>query len=260
MTGREENNDRRLILEVGARTVEDVVAAERGGADRAELYSSPLEGAITPSAGLIKVARSLVTTMRLFVMVRPRAGDCLYSDGEFQTIQRDVETAVDLGADGVMCGILTADGNLDTKRMEDVVRRARGKPVVLHRAFDLARDPMKTLEQAIDVGCRYLLTSGQANSAIDGRDLIRTLVERAGDRINIVPGSLITAAHLDLLVRETGAREYHVVNLYRNIPSGMTWQNTDSDPTDPLLASQASVERLSERAVREIREILDRAR
>lgn len=249
----------RLVLEVGARTVDDVVAAERGGADRAELYSSPLEGALTPSTGFVKAARAAVTTMRLSAMIRPRAGDFLYSDGEFQAMQRDVETAVELGIDGVMFGLLKADGNLDIERMNDLVSRAQGKPVVLHRAFDLARDPIRTLEEAIDVGCRYILTAGKANAAIDGRELIRDLVERAGDRITIVPGSLITAAHLELLVRETGAREYHVVNLYRNVPSGMTWRETDFDPIDPLLQSQGSVQRLAEHAVREVRDVLDRA-
>ena len=143
----------KYMLEVGARTIDDVLAAERGGANRVELYSSPLEGALTPSAGLIKTASEVVNNLLLFVMIRPRAGDFLYSDNEFETMQRDVEIAVEMGADGIMSGILKSDGNLDVERMKDLKRRSGNKKFILHRAFDFSRKPMRTLDEAISLEC-----------------------------------------------------------------------------------------------------------
>jgi len=137
-------------LEVGARTVDDVLAAERGGADRVELYSSPLEGALTPSAGLIQSAVEAVKHLKLFVMIRPRAGDFLYSRREFETMQRDVGIALEMGADGIMCGILDADGRLDVTRMRSLIAQCGERSFTLHRAFDFSRYPLETLEQAID--------------------------------------------------------------------------------------------------------------
>ncbi len=250
------------ILEVGARTVDDVLAAEKGGADQAELYSSPLEGALSPSAGLIKSAVEAAGPLKLMVMIRPRAGDFLYSANEFKTMQRDVEIAVEAGADGIMCGILTADGRLDRKRMEDMVRRVGDRQVTLHRAFDFARDPLCTLEEAIDCGCDRILTIGQQQEATFDRKTLLRILARASERIKIMLGlgaDFDTRTELEAIVRETGANEYHIVNGYRTRASRMEWNGGQTIHRDDYLKKDMfSLSCLSEEAVREARNLLDK--
>ena len=251
----------KYMLEVGARTVDDVLAAERGGANRVELYSSPLEGALTPSAGLIKAAKSVVTDLKLFVMIRPRAGDFLYSEREFQTMQRDIEIAVEMGADGVMSGILKADGNLDMKRMKDLIRRSGDKKFSLHRAFDFSRDPMRTLDEAIELGCDYVLTMGQESEATFSKKTLLEVLKKGQKKINIMlalGANFNTNTELDAVIQETGALEYHVVNGYRSRPSEMEWTGERKGNDDYLKDTMFSIDYLSEEAVREVRNILNK--
>jgi copper homeostasis protein len=248
-------------LEVGARTVDDVLSAERGGADRVELYSSPMEGALTPSAGLIKAAASLVTDLKLFVMIRPRAGDFLYREREFQSMQRDVEIAVEMGAHGVMSGILKADGNLDIKRMKDLIKRSGCKKFSLHRAIDFSKDPMRTLDEAIELGCDYILTMGQEAEATFSRKTLLEVLNKGRGKINIMialGANFNTNAELDAVIQETGAVEYHVVNGYRQRPSGMQWKGEMKGNDDYLKDAMFSIDHLSEEAVREVRNIFDK--
>jgi len=248
-------------LEVGARTVDDVLVAEKGGADRVELYSSPMEGALTPSAGLIKAAASVVTDLNLFVMIRPRAGDFLYIEREFQSMQRDVEIAVEMGADGVMSGILKADGNLDMKRMKDLIKRSGGKKFSLHRAFDFSKDPFRTLDEAIELGCDYILTMGQEAEATFSKKTLMKVLEKGRDKINIMlalGANFNTNAELDAVIQEYGALEYHVVNGYRQCLSEMEWQGERKGNDDYLKDAMFSRDCLSEEAVREVRDILDK--
>lgn len=248
-------------FEVGARSVDDALAAERGGADRVELYASPLEGALTPSAGLIKGAAAATQRLELYVMIRPRAGDFLYSQREFETMQRDVDIALDMGADGIMCGILDADGRLDTGRMTSLIARCGDRPFALHRAFDFSRDPLATLEQAIDLGCRYVLTMGQESEAVFSKELRRQILAAAGDRIRVVMAlgaDFDSARELEPVVRETGAWDYHIVNGYRRRASDMRWTLNSDTESDYLRETMFTVEYLSEPAVREVRDIFDR--
>lgn len=248
-------------LEVGARSVEDALAAERGGADRVELYSSPLEGALTPSAGLVKGAVAATQHLELFAMIRPRAGDFLYSRREFETMQRDVDVALDMGAHGIMCGILDADGGLDTKRMQRLIAQCGDTPFTLHRAFDFSRDPLETLEQAVGLGCRYVLTMGQEREAVFSRELRCRILAEAGERINVVMAlgaDFDTAGDLETVVRDSGARQYHVVNGYRRRASEMRWAPNHDTESDYLRDTMFTVEYLSEPAVREVRDIFDR--
>ena len=247
-------------LEVGVRTVEDALAAERGGADRVELYSSPLEGALTPSAGLVKAAAEAVSTLKLFVMLRPRAGDFLYSAGEFETIRRDADIALEMGADGLMCGILDADGRLDSRRMAEVKRRCGDKPFTLHRAFDFSRDPLETLEQAVDVGCDYLLTMGQESEALFPKEVRQRIFAVAEGRITpvVALGADFDTADLADVARDTGAGEFHIVNNYRKRRSAMQWAPGGATESDYLRETMFTMEYLCEKAVREAREVLDR--
>jgi copper homeostasis protein len=248
-------------LEVGARTVDDVLAAERGGADRVELYSSPMEGALTPSAGLIKAAVEAVNTLKLFVMIRPRAGDFLYSEKEFQTMQKDVESAVELGADGVMFGILDADGKLDMKRMKDLVKRSGGKKISLHRAFDFSSDPLRTLDEAAELGCDYILTIAQKAEMTFSWETLLKVIENAKGKTNIMLGmgaDFNTNTELEPIIRETGVFDYHIVNGYRSRPSNMKWSGKAMAKDDYLKNTMFSIDYLSEHAVREVRDILDK--
>ena len=251
----------KYTLEVGARTLDDVLAAERGGANRVELYSSPLEGALTPSAGLIKAASEAVNNLLLFVMIRPRAGDFLYSDNEFTTMQRDVEIAVEMGADGIMCGILKNDGNLDIERMKDLKRRSGDRKFTLHRAFDFSKDPIRTLDEAISLECDYILTLGQEQDATFSRKTLFNIMQQAEDKIKIMLGlgaDFDTASELDSVIKETGADEYHIVNGYRRKLSKMEAARERTDNDDYLKDTMFSIDYLSEEAVRECRNILDK--
>lgn len=251
----------KYMLEVGARTLDDVLAAERGGANRVELYSSPLEGALTPSAGLIKAASELVNDLLLFVMIRPRAGDFLYSENEFETMRRDVEIAVEMGADGIMCGILKSDGNLDLKRMEDLKRRSAGKKFILHRAFDFSANPMRSLNDAVSLGCDYILTLGQECDAAFDRETLFRIIREAEGKTKIMLGfgaDFNTAEELDSVIRETGVYDYHIVNGYRKRASKMEKTREKTNNDDYLKDTMFCIDYLSEKAVRECREILDK--
>lgn len=251
---------KKYLLEVGARTVEDALAAERGGADRVELYASPLEGALTPSAGLIKTAVEAVSTLELYVMIRPRAGDFLYNAAEFETMRRDVEIAVEMGANGVMCGILKPNGALDLKRMRDLKQRASGIDFTLHRAFDFSNDPFQALEDAIELGCDRILTLGQDRDAAFARNTLRKLIAKAEGKTRFVialGADFNTKTELPTVVTEIGANEYHIVNGYRIRPSQMDSVRKKGGNDDYLKDAMSMVEYLSEDAVRECRETLD---
>lgn len=252
-------------LEVGARTVEDALAAWRGGADRVELYVSPTEGALTPSAGLVKSAaearRAAGSDLGLFVMLRPRSGDSLYSDAEFETLKRDAEILYEMGGDGFMCGIVTADGELDVPRMREIMRRVPGKPFTLHRAFESTRDQFRTLEQAVDLGIDYILTGGLIPGG--GLDTARlaALIKHAAGRIKIVValGSGFQVELLAPIIEQSGATEYHIVNGYRTRPSRMRFvPGGEALDDDHLRKRLGVVDYLEERTVRELRDIFNR--
>lgn len=248
-------------LEVGARTVDDALAAERGGADRVELYSSPLEGALTPGAGLVKAAAKAVDTLQLYVMIRPRAGDFLYTRNEFETMQRDIEIALDAGADGIMCGCLNADGSLNIKRMNDLKARCGDKKFTLHRAFDFGSDQLRMLEEAIDVGCDYVLTAGQSRETTYSQRILQEVIAKAEGRTRIMialGADFNTANEMADIVRRFKVRDFHVVNGYRIRNSQMDFMpRLINSGDDYLKDSMSSIDYLSEEAVREVCDVLD---
>ena len=198
----------RALLEVCVESVEGVIAAQTGGADRAELCVNMLEGGTTPSAGLLALARRQAR-IPLHAMLRPRGGDFLYSELEFAVMRHDVKVVRDCGVQGIVCGILTEDGRVDRKRMEKLVRLARPLGVTCHRAFDMCRDPFEALEDLIAVGVERVLTSGQRRSAMDGLGVLAKLVEHARGRISIMPGGGIKAADVKTILQSSQAREVH---------------------------------------------------
>jgi copper homeostasis protein len=196
------------LLEIAANSVTSAIAAQEGGADRIELCASLGEGGLTPSYATIAMARERLA-IPIYVLIRPRAGDFLYNDYELEAMRRDIEACERLGCDGVVIGVLDADGDVATEPCRDLIYAARGLGVTFHRAFDLTRDPEHALEHLVALGCERVLTSGQRASAIEGAPLIRMLIERAEGRILVMPGAGIDASNVAALREATGATEFH---------------------------------------------------
>ena len=179
--------------------------ARRTGVERIELCAAPLEGGTTPSAGLIRYARSL-PGLRLSVMIRPRGGDFLYTDDEVALMAEEIRLAREYGADGVVFGLLTPDGEVDETRTAQLVREAEGMEVTFHRAFDMTRDSRQALEAVIRTGCRRVLTSGGRNTAQEGIEIM------AGSGVGPSNARLLAATGVDALhfsarrERESGMR------------------------------------------------------
>jgi len=211
------------LIEVCVNSTESAIASQAGGADRVELCDNLFEGGTTPSAGSIALARERLD-IKLHVIIRPRGGDFLYSELELEIMQRDIETAKALGADGVVIGLLTADGEVDVPLTRQLVERARPMSVTFHRAFDVAIDPFAALDALIDLGVDRLLTSGQEASAVEGADLISELIRRAGDRLIVMPGAGFNEYNVARILRQTGAREIHVTG-FTDVDSGMRYRN-----------------------------------
>lgn len=210
------------LLEVAANSVASALAAQAGGAGRVELCTALELGGLTPSAALIAMTREQLT-IPLYVLIRPRAGDFLYSDLEHDLMQRDIETCAALGCDGVVLGVLNADADVDKARCRDLIAAAGNMGITFHRAFDLSRDPRQALEDVIELGCERVLTSGTRVTAHEGAGLIRELIGQAADRIAIMPGAGVTAHNIAQLAAATGAREFHA-SAKRQLASGMHHQ------------------------------------
>jgi copper homeostasis protein len=208
-----------MMLEIAANSVASALAAQQGGAGRVELCTALELGGLTPSHAQIALARERLH-IPLYVLIRPRAGDFLYSELECETMRRDIEACVALGCDGVVLGVLDAQGNVDTARCRTLIAAAGKLGVTFHRAFDLSRDPPRALEDIMALGCERILTSGAQAGAADGNTLIRELVRQAGDRIVVMPGASITAQNIAALAAATGAREFHA-SAKGQLPSGM---------------------------------------
>jgi len=198
-----------MLLEACVNSALSALEAERGGADRVELCENMADGGTTPSAGTIKMAKKLLK-IPVFVMIRPRGADFLYSEEEFEIMKADVQMAKELGADGVVFGILKPGGTLDTERMEALVNLARPMGITCHRAFDMTRDPFEALETLIILGIDRVLTSGQTDSALTGAPFIRKWIQWVEGRIIIMPGHGIKTHNLEEAVKLTGAREFHM--------------------------------------------------
>jgi copper homeostasis protein len=199
-----------INLEVCANSLTSALAAQEGGAIRVELCDNLNEGGTTPSHGQIKMARKLLN-IKLYVLIRTREGDFLYSDIEFEIIKADVQYCIDASCDGVVIGILNADGSIDKPRCAELVQMAKkgGLGVTFHRAFDMCADMDQALEDIIELGCERILTSGGKSTAPEGANVIAQLIEKARGRIIIMPGSGVSESTVADLVHITKATEIH---------------------------------------------------
>ncbi|MDR2058133.1 MAG: copper homeostasis protein CutC [Dysgonamonadaceae bacterium] len=221
------------LIEICAESVSNALIAQSAGIQRIEFCANLPEGGITPSPAQIKEARKWLH-IQLYVLIRPRSGDFLYNDLEFEIMKSDIHFCGQTGCDGVVIGMLRPDGTIDTKRCRELVAIARqyAMSVTFHRAFDRSNNLFKAMEAIITLGCERILTSGGYNTAIEGAEIIRQLIEKANNRIIIMPGSGITPENADELIRKTGLKELHGTFRSRSV-SKMQYINTKlSRPED----------------------------
>lgn len=198
------------LIEVCLDSADSAVAAQEGGAQRVELCDNLIEGGTTPSAGMI-AATCAAVEIPVMVMIRPRGGDFCFSAHEQAAMFHDIEVAKSLGAHGVVIGVLNIHGDVNVDLTARLIGAARPMTVTFHRAFDMTRNPLVALDRLIQLGVDRLLTSGQEATVADGVDLVAELVQRAEDRLVVMPGCGITPRNVERIVAGTGAREIHIV-------------------------------------------------
>ena len=212
-----------MELEICVDSVESAIAADEGGAQRVELCSALSEGGLTPSLGMLRAVRGAVK-LGVYVMIRPRGGDFLYSETEFGIMLDDIARAGEAGADGVVFGLLTTQGEVDVERTARLVEAARPMEVTVHRAVDMARELNVAMEGAIAAGAHRILTSGAAATALQGSGRIASLVRQAAGRIGIMVGGNVRPRNLAQVVAGTGASQFHTA-LRTKVPSPMEFRN-----------------------------------
>jgi copper homeostasis protein len=198
-----------MIIEIAAFSIEAALKAQKGGADRIELCSAPSEGGLTPSVATIELARKYVS-IPIHVIIRPREGDFLYSEREYDVMLRDIDAAMNAGANGVVSGILNPDGTIDIKRMKTLLKAVGPLDFTFHRAFDMTREPFESMEILISLGVKRILTSGMKKTALEGISLIQGLIGEAKERISIMPGGGINAGNVGNFLSIPGLNEIHM--------------------------------------------------
>src|SRR5215469_299552 len=197
------------MLEISLDSVESAIAAERGGAARVELCANLPQGGTTPSAGMIATVRKEIR-IGLHVMVRPRGGDFCYSAHEFELMKRDILMAKQLRADGIVLGILCADGTVDMNSTRELIELARPVSVTFHRAFDMTVNLHGALERIIESGAARVLTSGGEPHAEKALDAIQGLVHAVRNRIGVIVCGGVREHNVRRILDATGAHEVHV--------------------------------------------------
>jgi copper homeostasis protein len=207
------------ILEIAVFNIESALTAIAAGADRIEFCENPMEGGTTPSYGSLKTLIQKTSTP-IFPIIRPRGGDFLYSDDEFDSMKSDLLLVKELGYPGAVIGMLKKDGHLDINRTAELVSIAGNMEITFHRAFDRCIDPLKGLEDIIQTGCKRILTSGQVPNVANALPLIAELVNNANGRITIMPGSGVRANNINQIIASTKVKEIHS-SARKNYPSSM---------------------------------------
>lgn len=197
-----------MLLEICVESADSARSAEKAGADRLELCSALDLGGLTPSLALIKQTRA-ACTIPLHVLIRPRRGDFYYNDSEFELMRQEIRHAKEAGADGVVIGILTASGEVDTIRTSELIRLAKPLKTTFHRAIDFSRDILQALEAVIACGADSILSSGGENSALKGAATLAKMAVRAADRIQIMPGAGINSQNAVQIATITDAKTLH---------------------------------------------------
>lgn len=243
-----------FILEVCADSVESVLAGERGGAARIELCGNLVIGGTTPSPKLFEEIRKY-SDIRIHALIRPRFGDFCYTPYEYSIIKEEVRMFRELGAEGVVIGILGPEGTLNLEAMYGLMEEAEGMSVTLHRAFDMTADPYEAMEQAISLGIDTILTSGQKNICTEGIPLLKSLKEKSRGRICIQAGSGVNAGVIPKVYASSGVTAYHMSGKVV-LDSAMSYRKEEVNMGLPSL-SEYAIYRTGEENVRQARCVLE---
>ena len=246
----------KYILECCVDSVESAINAKSGGASRIELCSNLIIGGTTPDLALVREIRRH-TDIRIHALIRPRFGDFYYTEHEMEIMKSQIRALKEVGVEGVVIGVLDTDGNLDVRKMKELLQEASSLSVTLHRAFDMCRDPYEALEQAIELGIDTILTSGQKQSAWEGRELLGELIEKANGRIDIMAGAGVGAAVIEKLIPVTKGTSYHMSGKI-TLDSPMKYRKEGVSMGLPSL-SEYEIWQTSESAVIEAVEVLKHA-
>jgi copper homeostasis protein len=230
-----------------------MVTAKSAGADRIELCSALNIGGLTPSYGLMKKAKE-IEDIEVFVMIRPRCGDFLYDDNEFETMKQDINIVKQMGFDGIVTGILLRDGRIDIDRMKELVKIASPLKVVFHRAFDDAKNPMEDIPRLIEIGVCRILTSGQRANALEGANYIAKVQKKFGDSITIMPGCGVNADNIEQIYEITKCTHYHLSGKV-NVGSQMEYRECIKRMGTP--ETEFVVERADYNLIKKVRDIID---
>ena len=243
----------KFTLEVCADSVESVLAAEKGGADRIELCGNVVIGGTTPSESLFREIRRY-SDIKIHALIRPRFGDFCYSKYEKELILEQIQAFREEGAQGVVIGALLPDGSFDMEFMEECMKAAGKCKVTCHRAFDMCRDPFEALEALIHLGVDTLLTSGQEPSAMAGANCLEALAAKADGRIHILAGAGVSDAVIKPLY-EKGIRHFHL-SAKMELESAMKYRNTRVSMGLPGM-SEYMIWQTDDKKVRSARMVLD---
>ncbi|MCO6459890.1 MAG: copper homeostasis protein CutC [Saprospiraceae bacterium] len=214
-----------MIIEIAANSLQSALNAQQAGASRIELCAGLEIGGITPGAGLIRKVRSALN-IPVFVLVRPRSGDFVYSEKDIEIMVDDIRFCKESGIDGIVSGALTPEGSIDAKTLEILLSNAQGMQFTFHRAFDLCFDPLVSLNTLIRYNVDRILTSGQKNNVVEGRFLIKKLIQESKNRIVVMPGCGVNENNILPLASFTGANEFHA-SLRSKIKSNVTHFNRE---------------------------------
>ncbi|MEJ5996019.1 copper homeostasis protein CutC [Pedobacter sp. Du54] len=237
-----------MELEVCANSFASALAAEQGGAVRVELCENMAEGGTTPSYATIKMATERLK-IEVWPIIRPRGGDFLYTADEFELMKIDIQSCKDLGCNGVVFGILSPNGEIDKERCKLLLDTAYPLPAAFHRAFDMCNDLEKALEDVIDLGFARILSSGGAETALNGLEKLTKLVQLANDRIEIMPGSGINPQNIKFIKEKTGAKVFHASARIK-MASKMHYRNKNAKMGS--IEDEFAVEQTSEQLVKDL--------
>ena len=223
-----------MTVEICCGDLKSVLAAKAGGAQRIELCSGLSDGGLTPSISLIEKAKDSGIE-EINVLIRPRPGDFLYSKEELNLMAEDIRHAINKGATGVVFGVLDENGDVDVEAVKNLVNEAKKASeeiglkhlnITFHRAFDVARDPEKSIEDIIEAGCHTLLTSGMAANSTQGIPVLKQLVKKAGGRIKIMAGGGINSSNVKEIIQQSGVDAIHST-ARKAIPSDMKFHRKE---------------------------------
>lgn len=195
-------------IEIACFNLDSAVIAQKNGADRVELCAEMELGGTTPNFEITKEVKDLIT-IDLNIMIRPRGGNFVYSDAEFQQMKNEILQFKEIGVNGFVFGILTENNSINTIQNKELVELAKPFPCTFHRAFDEVSDAFQALEEVIECGFKTILTSGQKPNVLEGVNRLAELVTKANNRITIMPGGGLRSSNIEFIQEKTKATFYH---------------------------------------------------